>query len=519
MDTCSGAAVREGAAPPGGVSQYSLGHVPQPVATPSLNARRHGAVSLGDQIADDRKFVVEHKPDYVVGQGPGQKRPALPKQDQSTSPGQKPAMKPSGAASRSPSPRQGHHSVHALGFVNGHSYLEKRAQQPAGADKEQSRVKEVRVKEEQQESGYQQEGQQLGQLQASWQRQGYMEHPGIAFAQHTQQASQFVNSHSNSNGAVPPQPSGASQRSQFPPSHLPPQFPQGLVPVPQPASHAEHVKPEPTAAPSAAAEAQLFFTQHPSVCESAPAPRASSQQARAAGHNHTWEGLAPQEYQEKQPHQLQPQQQQQQQRWQKFQQQQRWQKFQQQQRSQAFLQPAFMQSQIGPQMGPWIPHLQAHLPPPHPQAATPTLHTAHPGSQMQQQQQSVRASGPMHGWSYPMQSGAQHAQHGAYGIAYPQHSMPQQAGFRQAQQAQRAGANPSVQSMQGGQIRQGSGSSTAFIVWVDGELKRRGQTEKRTALRQFIQASRVSQNQMCQPMLLLEVSFFHKPCHQCESQQ
>lgn len=90
-------------------------------------------------------------------------------------------------------------------------------------------------------------------------------------------------------------------------------------------------------------------------------------------------------------------------------------------------------------------------------------------------------------------AGAQRAQHGVNGIVNAQHNMVQSG----SQQAQQAGSNHSMQgsmqSLQGGQSqRAAGGSSTAFILWVDSQLKQRGQTEKRAALRQFIQASRDS---------------------------
>ena len=320
---------------------------------------------------------------------------------------------------------------------------------------------------------------------------------GIAAAQRAQQARQLIHPYSHLNGSFPPQQAGSSYRAQQLPPHLPPSFPHGSMFPSQSVSHAQHLGSEPSALPSADDEAQLFFNQQPNQTPS-PAPKVRSLQQQ----HEMW--------------------QQQQYHWQPQQLQQGWQ----QQRPSAFPPSGFPPSGFPPsgfppsedaQQGPWIPHLQAHLSLPL-QGPASTCYTHYhsslntPQLQLpQQQQQHVPLSSSMHGWQHHMHSnsGVQHAQHGVNGFVNAQHNMVQSG----SQQAQQAGSNHSVQSMQGsmqsaqsGQSqRAAGGSSTAFILWVDGQLKQRGQTEKRAALRQFIQASRVSLCSMIsQPMHTLD---------------
>ena len=89
--------------------------------------------------------------------------------------------------------------------------------------------------------------------------------------------------------------------------------------------------------------------------------------------------------------------------------------------------------------------------------------------------------------------GSQHAKHGANGFSNQQQGASGTSPHQKGQHAQH-GANgflhPSVHSMDP-QRKRGSGTSTAFIMWCDGQYKARGQLEKRAALRNFVQAAKV----------------------------
>ncbi len=442
--------------------------------------------------------------DCAQGQGLTQKSPG---QGQPRSPGQVRAMPVPGASSRSPSPRNRPEGAASLGPADHPSSAAQHARQAAAVKQKQH---SVHVKEEPRDSIYQQ--MQQPQFQPSWQEQGSMGQQGIAVAQRAQQARQLIHPYSHMNGSFPPQQAGSSYRAQQLPPHLPPSFPHGSMFPSQSVSHAQHLGSEPSALPSADDEAQLFFNQQPSRMPT-PAPQACSQQPNAAVQ---WpRGDLQTQHYAMQLQQQQQQQQQQRMQQHHWQQQLLMQQGRQQQRPQGFPPSSFLPSgfppssfppsgfppsEDAPQQGLWIPHLQAHLSLPL-QGAAPTCYTHYNNSlntqQQQQQQQHVPLSNSMHGWPHHMHSnsGAQRAQHGVNGFVNAQHNMVQSG----SQQAQQAGSNHSVQSMQGsmqsaqsGQSqRAAGGSSTAFILWVDGQLKQRGQTEKRAALRQFIQASRV----------------------------
>lgn len=108
-----------------------------------------------------------------------------------------------------------------------------------------------------------------------------------------------------------------------------------------------------------------------------------------------------------------------------------------------------------------------------PQDSSRTQHAKHGANGYSKHQQGANGdSKPLQGarGTSPHQK-AQHAQHGTNGVL-----------------------NPSGQSMQSGQLnsRSGSGVSTAFILWVDGQYKSKGQVEKRAALRSFVQSAKVS---------------------------
>ena len=95
--------------------------------------------------------------------------------------------------------------------------------------------------------------------------------------------------------------------------------------------------------------------------------------------------------------------------------------------------------------------------------------------------------------------GSQRAKHGANG--FPNHqqgasgSSPQQEG-QHAKHGANGFSHPSVHSVDP-QRRAGSGTSTAFIIWCDGQYKARGQVEKRAALRNFVQAAKVDLPSFC----------------------
>ena len=435
--------------------------------------------------------------DCAQGQGLIQKSSG---QGHSRSPGQVHTMLAPGASSCSPSPRKRPEGNASLGPADHPSSAAQHTQQTAAV---KQKMHSVHVKVEPWDSRCQQ--MQQPQFQSSWQEQGNMRQQGIAVAQRAQQPRQLIHPYSHLNGSFPPQQTGSSYRARPLPSHLPPSFSHGSMFPSQSVSHAQHLASEPCAFPSADDEAQLFFNQQPSQMPS-PAPQACSQQLNSAvqwpwgadlhahQHHDMWRLQQQQQQQRVQQHH-----------WQ----QQLLQQGRQQQRSHGFPPsgfapsgfppPGFPPSEDAPQHGLWMPHLQAHLSLPL-QGAAPTCYTHNHSSlntPQQQQQQHVPLSTSMHGWPHQMHSnaGAQRAQHGVNGIVNAQHNMVQSG----SQQAQQAGSNHSMQSMQGsmqslqgGQSqRAAGGSSTAFILWVDSQLKQRGQTEKRAALRQFIQASRV----------------------------
>ena len=90
-------------------------------------------------------------------------------------------------------------------------------------------------------------------------------------------------------------------------------------------------------------------------------------------------------------------------------------------------------------------------------------------------------------------SGSQHAKHGANGFSSHQQCASGMAPHQKAQHAKHGAnglSNPSVHSGDP-QCRSSSGSSTAFIIWCDGQYKARGQAEKRAALRNFVHAAKV----------------------------
>ncbi|DBA80372.1 TPA: hypothetical protein ACH3X2_007315 [Trebouxia sp. C0005] len=451
--------------------------------------------SNANEMTAGRSGRLSNSADCAQGQGFTQKSPVLYGQGHSRSPGQVHTMLARGASSCSPSPRTRHEGTACPGP----------ADHPSSAAQQAAAVKQkphsVHVKEEPWDSGCQQ--MQQPQFQPSWQEQGDMGQQGIAVAQRAQQVRQFVHPYSHLNGSFPSQQAGSSCRAQPRPCHLPPSFSYGSMFPSQSGSHAQHLGQEPSAFPSADDEAQLFFNQQPNQTPR-PAPQACSQQPHAAvqrpwgadlhAHQHHDMWLLQQQHQPVQEHH-----------WQQH----LLQQGRQQQRQQGFPPsgflptgfppPGFLPSEDAPQQGPWIPHLQAHLSLPL-QGAAPTGYTHYHSSSNtpQQQQQHVPRSNSMHGWPHHTHSnsGGQRAQHGINGFVNVQHGMGQSG----SQQAQQAGSNHSVQSMrgsmqslQGGHSQRAAGcSSTAFILWVDGQLKQRGQTEKRAALRQFIQASRDS---------------------------
>lgn len=140
--------------------------------------------------------------------------------------------------------------------------------------------------------------------------------------------------------------------------------------------------------------------------------------------------------------------------------------------------------------GSQMSHPQDQLPLPggdpaqHAQHAVPAASSQPPAS-VNIARRSNGLSGPTHN--------SQHAKHGANGYSnHEQGVRPHQKG-QHAQHGANGFSNPSVQSMQGGQLNStsGSGASTAFILWVDGQYKAKGQVEKRAALRGFVQSAKV----------------------------
>ena len=99
-------------------------------------------------------------------------------------------------------------------------------------------------------------------------------------------------------------------------------------------------------------------------------------------------------------------------------------------------------------------------------------------------------SGPVHD-----SSSSQRANYGANGYSNHQQSASGQQQGQHAKHGANGFSNPSVQSGQP-YPRSGSGASTAFIIWCDGQYKAKGQLEKRAALRNFVQAAKVG----CQPL-------------------
>ncbi|DBA73519.1 TPA: hypothetical protein ACH3X1_011542 [Trebouxia sp. C0004] len=467
--------------------------------TLAAGSRRH---SHANEITAGLSGRLSNNADCAQGQGLTQKSPVLYGQGRSRSPGQAHALPVPGASSRSPSPRRRPEGTASLGLADHPSSAAQHAQQAAAV---KQKLRSVCVKEEPWDSRCQQ--MQQPQFQPSWQEQGNMGQQGIAVAQHAQQARQLIHPYSRINGSCPPQQAGSSYRGQPLPSHLPSSYSQGFMFPSQPGSHAQHLGPELSAFPSADDEAQLFFNQQPNQMPS-PAPQACSQQPNPAVQR-PWGDLY--------PHQHHAMLQQQQQRVQQYHwQQQLLQQGRQQQRPQGF-----PPSEEAAQQGLCIPHLQAHLSMPL-QDAAPTCYTHYHSSlntPQLQQQQHVPLSNSMHGWPHHMHSnlGAQRAQLGVNEFVKAQHNMVQLG----SQQAQQAGSNHSVQGsvqsmqgsmqgLQGGRSqRAAGGSSTAFILWVDGQLKQRGQTEKRAALRQFIQASRV---RPCATMSSQKHALAHAAC-------
>ena len=108
-------------------------------------------------------------------------------------------------------------------------------------------------------------------------------------------------------------------------------------------------------------------------------------------------------------------------------------------------------------------------------------------------QHSNGVSGPAHD-----SFGSQHAKHGANGFSNHQQGargrLPQQEG-QHAKHGANGFSHPSVHSKDPqrmtGPSSSGNGTSTAFIIWCDGQYKARGQVEKRAALRNFVQAAKV----------------------------
>ncbi len=336
---------------------------------------------------------------------------------------------------------------------------------------------------------------------------------------------------------------------------LPP-LSRGFVLTSRSLSHAQRLSAEPLSFSSADAEAQLFFNQQPRPLPTlAPTPHGvQARNVMLPNLDDTLSPHALQQQQQQQLYQLQLQQQvlrqrQWQQQQQQQQQQQRSSNF-----PPPNLNPPPSESTLPPpcrpQQGPWSPHLQAHWPTSNAQAATHPPNSLYPSSpQTVHMPQSMPSSNALHAWSNPMQSlpvaqhaqhgingfqnqrqnfsgpqhsqqgvnviltsfpaaqhaqygfnersdqqhsfsGAQHAQHGANGFPAQQLSSQSRSNAQQAQQAQHPGSNPSMQSS--GRSKSGSGTSTAFIMWVDAQLKQRGQAAKRAALRQFVQNAKVS---------------------------
>lgn len=296
----------------------------------------------------------------------------------------------------------------------------------------------------------------------------------------------------------------------FPPSQIDLSHPNGshdFTFPSQPPPHAQHLS-------AADAEAQLFFTSPspaslPAACMVAPkpddfaghppggslAPLPRHSRSLQNQHLYAQQQLYLQQQQQQQwlslqhGHHLmlerhQQHQQHQQQRYHQQQQQQH-------QRSMAFSSgqqqsSGASQASQGLQMS----HPQDQLPLP---GGDPAQHAEHAvpaaSSQLPASLNPIRRANCLSGPSHD----SQHAKHGANGFSNQEQSArPHQKG-QHAQHGANVFSNTSMQSMQGGQLnsRSGSGASTAFILWVDGQYKARGQVEKRAALRGFVQSAKV----------------------------
>ena len=166
---------------------------------------------------------------------------------------------------------------------------------------------------------------------------------------------------------------------------------------------------------------------------------------------------------------------------------------------QQLLQQQQYELSVTPNKGLWIPHLQSYMHVPNITSDQSNASSAVPASQQarsmtpdmqadspqsvleaqhaQQEDSKFELQAPSSSHSMQGFTGAQHAQHGAQ-----QNSN---------QPAQVAGSSQSVHSMQS--PSQGSGFK-AFILWVDDELKQRGQANKRAQLHYFLQKAKVRQH-------------------------
>ena len=165
---------------------------------------------------------------------------------------------------------------------------------------------------------------------------------------------------------------------------------------------------------------------------------------------------------------------------------------------QQLLQQQQYELSVTPNKGLWIPHLQSYMHVPDATSDQPNASSAVPASQparsmtpdvqadspqsvleaqhAQQEDSQFEFQAPSSSHSMQGFTGAQHAQHGAQ-----QHSN---------QPAQFAASSQSVHSIES--PARGS-FTTPFILWVDNELKQRGQTNKRAQLHYFLQKVKVRQ--------------------------
>ena len=331
-------------------------------------------------------------------------------------------------------------------------------------------AKQARVKPEQTESGAQwetEEGRDAGHH-----GQGHPQKPPQV--QHPQHAWKPPNSnHQGLGGSI--NPNMAPSQPDWP--H--PEISRGFTFTSQPPSHAQRLSPEPSSLGAADAEAQLFFMpQRISLAAAhmmAPKPTGISltqapvkaislqeQQQRLYDMQLRQEqALA----QQRRHHQM---------------------LLHQQQRQQA---PDLQRDQqqfrnLQATQGLWVPHLQKHL------AVTAAMSSQHAQHSMHTSSlQPEPPPGPyLNGQAAPVQTsfGPQHAQHGG------SRGSNQQQSQQQAQHASGLNgfSNPSMHSGQA-TPRGNGGTSTAFVMWVDGQYKAHGQQEKRMKLRQFVQAARV----------------------------